>query len=119
LKKTNIFIALIAASFGLLIGVTMNPVTVLAQFIQWNRDDVVPVVFVEPSIAGYVARGASALQGTWTRDKVVPLIQVKPGAVGGFVPVSGSQIGNTWSKDQVRPFVIVRPNTFGAFEPAN
>jgi hypothetical protein len=106
----------IGAVFGLLAGLSMGHRSVAAQsFIAWDKEEVLPVVIVEPSIGGFVPKGRSGLQGSWSKDEVTPMCPVKP-AIGGFVPTEGMTIGNTWTKGEVRPFVAVRPS-LGRFVP--
>ena len=114
-----IFLSLIV---GIVVGLAINPTYALAQFLQWDRQDVVPVIFVQPSTAGFIPQGGNALGPTWNKDKVVPLILVRSNNLGGFIPANGgygSMIGNTWQKDDVRPFIIVKPGPVGGFIPAN
>ena len=114
------FLIVAAFAAGIFIGGLIGPRSALAQFIQWNRDEVVPIVTVEWSVAGYIAKGTSAVQGTWPRAKVMPLVLVKSNNLGGFVPADGgNQIGNTWQRDEVRPFILLKPNMYGGFVPAN
>lgn len=101
---------------GIAIGVLARPDSVLAQFIQWNRDEVVAILPVEPSLGHFVAKGGSVLQGQWDRGKVVPIIQVKP-YLGGFVPVEGQLPGLSWAKSEVKPFALVKPGPVGGFVP--
>lgn len=104
---------------GILIGTLLRPDSALAQFINWSRDEVVPIVIVEPSLGSFIVKGGSVLNGQWSKSQVVPLVMVKP-FLGGFVPADGSPAtGNTWRKDDVRPYVIVKPGLVSGFVPAN
>lgn len=110
--------ALLCLAFGFLAGLVVNPKPVFAQFIQWTRDDVVPVVLVEPSLGRFIARGTTAVAGTWSRDKVVPLLLVQSNNLGSFV-AAGAGYGPTWEKDDIKAFIFVKPTPLGQFVPAN
>jgi hypothetical protein len=103
---------------GLLIGFTMHPSSATAQsyFIRWGKEEVTPIVIVEPSFGQFIPKGGSALQASWRKDEVTPMCLVKT-AIGGFVPVEGNPIGNSWTKDEVKPYSLVVP-VIGGFAPA-
>lgn len=101
---------------GILIGMVLA-IPLYAQIVSWGKDQVTPVVLVEPGIGGFRPVQGSAIGNTWPKDKVVPMCIVKPG-IGGFVPKEGTSIGNTWSRDAVRPVVMVQP-AMGRFVPGS
>ena len=89
---------------------------------NWAKDEVLPVVLVEPSIGGFSPVEGSSIGNRWSKSEVKPVLLVKPG-IGGFEPMEGISIGNTWPKDEVVPVILVEPELsgfvpLGALSPA-
>ena len=104
---------LLGSFFGLLVGCTG---TLVAQsVVRWQKEEVTPMVIVEPWLGRFVPKDGTALQASWNKSEVVPVCFVKPG-IGGFVPTEGSAIGNVWSKQEVKPFIAVEYFS-GHFQP--
>jgi hypothetical protein len=109
-KKTFTLQALLLAILASVVFTA--PVTATIGLI-WQKQQVLPVVFVKPSIAGFVPVNGNQIGNVWSKDDVVPMCLVKP-SLAGFVPVEGDSISNVWGFNQVKPFVEVGP-TLGGF----
>jgi hypothetical protein len=111
MKKIAFAISSVAV-ICLLCGVTVG--------VYWQKQQVLPVVFVKSDYAGFIPTSGSAvsnMNNVWQKSSVRPVCLVKM-ENGAFVPVGSSQCGVSWTKDQVTPWVSVTPNAFGTFEPA-
>ena len=109
--------SLIALSIGIIIGLLLAIPLYAQGFVSWPKVQVVPVVFVRPTIGGFAPMEGSSIGNIWSKNDVVPMCLVKP-AFLGFVPKQGSTLANSWTKDEVKPFILVKPSPFGSFVPS-
>ena len=112
-----------ALGIGVVLGVTSGiaiAVPLAAQMgISWAKEQVVPVVIVEPVIGGFAPVEGTKIGNTWRKEEVVPVCLVKPAPMGGvgFVSVQNPLYFYHWDQHEVKPYVEVKPS-FGVFVPA-
>jgi hypothetical protein len=101
---------------GLLAG-TLVAVPLAGQMgISWRKEQVTPVVIVEPGVGGFSPVKGTKIGNFWSKEQVLPICSVKPSLMG-FIPTEGGGLLYNWRKEEVKPTIEVTPS-LGQFVPA-
>lgn len=101
---------------GLLTGAVVAVPLAAQMGISWRKEQVTPVVMVEPGIGGFSPINGTKIGNFWSKEQVVPICSVKPSLMG-FIPTESGELLYNWRKEEVRPTIEVTPS-LGQFVPA-